>query len=216
MSGWFTNALENVKKSAEQIGENAKALGDQVSSKVTEQAPEMMDMFRELADGDSLKRAFDVSSQPKAEPLPPSDLDRPPWETPPAGWEVRRKEWRILVQNLCLDDNTFLVGPAGRSEPSHIDFERNPVTDTCQVACTAYEPLADVRFRLSPKYVGDRDFWENFAWKARELGKKSTVQELGDTLRLLNTDPKGPLAADAPRLKNRGIVQVCLMCLFRV
>ena len=199
---WFNQALETVKKGAEELGENAKNLGETVSKQAMDGAVKLRET---IAEGD-LQKAFE--GEAPAAPAEIQGRDLPPWADIPEGWNTRRKEWRVLVQNLHLDPNTFLVGPAGRTEPSSITWERDEVSAERQIASAAFEPLEEVRFKISPKFVSDADFWKNYVWKVRELSRHTeSLTDLEATLRELNKDPKGNLAP-GEKLKNRGIASV--------
>ena len=48
------------------------------------------------------------------------------------------------------------------------------------------QTLADMRFKLVPKWTAEENFWRNLLWKVRELGKTSGLDEARALLAIVN------------------------------
>eukprot|EP01064_Diplonema_japonicum_P001621 TRINITY_DN1106_c3_g1_i1.p1 TRINITY_DN1106_c3_g1~~TRINITY_DN1106_c3_g1_i1.p1 ORF type:complete len:367 (+),score=83.96 TRINITY_DN1106_c3_g1_i1:38-1102(+) len=187
MDGWFSKAMESVKKGADQLSDQAKQLSEQV--KVQAKDLGVMELIK-----------LDEKTEEKTEEI------GVPWEgPPPAQWEERMGQWRVLVKSLLSDPNTFLVGPMGREEGVEgIDWTTEDAPPQFQISCAKDEDFSQTRFTLVPKWVSDKTFWANYYWKIRELGKAEPTN-LEKLLRTLNTDPTSPPLAVGERLKHRGV-----------
>eukprot|EP01060_Flectonema_neradi_P008958 TRINITY_DN16411_c0_g1_i1.p1 TRINITY_DN16411_c0_g1~~TRINITY_DN16411_c0_g1_i1.p1 ORF type:complete len:361 (+),score=89.69 TRINITY_DN16411_c0_g1_i1:93-1175(+) len=199
MSGWFSSALETIKKGAEDLGEQAKVVG----SKMQEEA-------KKLQDTELLKKTFELDPAycPEKAPEVPEDEKKAPWERIPESWQNRKTQWVTLSKALCDDENTFLVGPQGRTGIiDKIDFSLPDAPPAeMQIASNEFKQLSTVRFKISPKWVSDTNFWVNFSWKLRELAICLSIEEVEERLRILNTQPE-PQLPEGEYAKGKGITQ---------
>ncbi|KAJ9459457.1 hypothetical protein DIPPA_31727 [Diplonema papillatum] len=204
---WFTDAMAQVKKSAEVFTEKAAELTDQVKKNAIDVSGKIREQVESQESLSSLKKHFELDPQYSQQNRNKAEAadSAAAWCHVPESWTERGKEWEVLAKGVLLDDNTFLVGPCNRVAPSHINFERDAVTPEYELACIAFKPLAEARFQLVPKWVSDQNFWANYQWKLRELARSTTIRELEATLRSLNKDPIIPPLAVGKRVKNRGI-----------
>eukprot|EP00755_Sulcionema_specki_P038734 Sspe_Gene.111447::Locus_93529_Transcript_1_1_Confidence_1.000_Length_1044::g.111447::m.111447 len=219
MSNWFGAAFESIKKQADQVTgqalqltEQAKNLGAQLKSQLEEQS--------------DLKKAFELDERYCAKKESVSD---PPWDVVPEGWTGREKEWHLLITSLPLDPNCFLVAPR---DPSTLSDSEEAMLKACgmyevlqfgftdeeyeqsipQARAAATDPaMVDIRLKLVPKWVSERDFWRNYFWKVRELGRCCDLSKVRVVLTVMNSDPD-PYPIDDPstdkkRRKNQGLLQ---------
>ena len=199
MSGWFNSALETIKKGAEDLGEQAKVMGNKVQAEA-----------KKLQDTELLKKTFELDplNQPEKKKDVSEDEKKTPWELIPSNWDNRRSQWVTLSKALCDDENTFLVGPQGRTGIiNNINFELpSAPSPEMQIASSEFSALSTVRFRISPKWVSDSNFWINFVWTLRELTPCSSIEEVKERLQILNTQPEPQLPV-GEYAKGKGITQ---------
>eukprot|EP00662_Eupelagonemidae_sp_cell21_P024598 gene24598-46142_t len=144
------------------------------------------------------------------DPSAPAAADSVPWEAPPSQWVGRERCWAELVQGVVGDDGTFLFGPergmtkdegrALRDQGVVVDFlyEEDHMS-LLNARLLEFKPLADARFRLVPRWMGEECFWQNYFWKVRELGKVEDAQVQARLLLGVVNAPRPDLPAGEER-----------------
>eukprot|EP01012_Entosiphon_sulcatum_P015382 TRINITY_DN20353_c0_g1_i1.p1 TRINITY_DN20353_c0_g1~~TRINITY_DN20353_c0_g1_i1.p1 ORF type:complete len:271 (-),score=15.54 TRINITY_DN20353_c0_g1_i1:68-880(-) len=118
------------------------------------------------------------------------------WDDIPQKWVGRHPTWDTVVQLICQDEMTFLIGPDSATRTEGVEYEYNVSIDEnmprALLSVKQWPQLDQIRYSLVPARMKEPRFWTNFFWKCREVGKCESLTEVGDLMKKLNTSSTHP------------------------
>lgn len=128
-----------------------------------------------------------------------------PWDDPPKQLRDRASEWKVLVEGVLHDENTYVIPPSrilAASSPALQRLEqlgelvriRDEVESPVSVPTSFVDgvlsssTIQELRYSIVPRFVIETHFWENAYWRITVLRGCQSIQAALDLIDVLNTE----------------------------